>query len=134
MVEKVCLAEPGVAEFDAYAENYNAGMDNSILRLAGGSADNFIELKVRWLLKDARAIRFCKQTPSPRGCLTMAAAPGTFFAVLRRLGFPGTLQGCDLSPAMIAQARKTWQGTGLPLQVLARQPRCPMRTDRLTSS
>ncbi|HEX4147586.1 MAG TPA: hypothetical protein VHY20_01305, partial [Pirellulales bacterium] len=39
------------AEFDQYAAGYGAGMENPLKQLAGNSAEEFIDVKVRWLLK-----------------------------------------------------------------------------------
>ena len=44
------LAVP--AEFDEYADGYDAGMGNPIKRLVGSSPVDFLRVKIRWLLAD----------------------------------------------------------------------------------
>ena len=39
------------AEFDSHAAHYDGGLDNPIKRLVGSSADQFIAVKARWLLR-----------------------------------------------------------------------------------
>ena len=39
------------AEFDRHAARYDGGLDNPIKRLMGSSADQFIAVKARWLLR-----------------------------------------------------------------------------------
>ena len=38
------------AEFDAYAADYDAGMDNPLKKRLGSDAASFVEVKVDWLL------------------------------------------------------------------------------------
>ena len=39
------------AEFDRHAATYDGGLDNPVKRLMGRSADQFIAVKARWLLR-----------------------------------------------------------------------------------
>ena len=39
------------AEFDRHAASYDGGLDNPIKRMMGESADQFIAVKARWLLR-----------------------------------------------------------------------------------
>ena len=41
------------AEFDRHAAAYDGGLDNPIKRMMGDSADQFIAVKARWLLRRA---------------------------------------------------------------------------------
>ena len=42
------------AEFDAYAADYDAGMDNPLKKRLGSDAASFVEVKVDWLLGTMR--------------------------------------------------------------------------------
>ena len=40
------------AEFDQYAADYSGGMDDPLKRLMGSNLNQFITVKVKWLLDD----------------------------------------------------------------------------------
>jgi hypothetical protein len=62
---------PVAAEFDAHAPGYAAGMENPLKALLGDSAEQFVALKLRWL------VRRCRQRPAAAcGYWTTAAALG----------------------------------------------------------
>ena len=66
---KLCddrIARPRAA-FDAYATDYTAGMENPLKAVLGATADQFVELKLRWMLR-----RF----PSLRAKHGMTRSPG----------------------------------------------------------
>src|SRR5262249_42496276 len=114
------------AEFDDYAEGYSAGMDNPVKRLVGANPDQFIEVKVRWLLRDwsARAASFRSHGRWP-ALLDYGCGVGTMLKVLAHAGFEGTLTGCDISAGMLRQASARWCDGPLPcfrLQEGARTP------------
>src|SRR5260370_8405317 len=52
------------AEFDDYAHDYDAGMGNPLKRIAGTSQDDFIRVKVDWLLRDL-LLRPLPPSPDP---------------------------------------------------------------------
>lgn len=95
-------------EFDAYASQYNAGMDNPTKRLMGDDAEIFIEVKARWLLRDLINRASWPAPFNDLNLLDFGCGVGTFLKVLDRLGFSGALRGCDTSPGMVAEARRTW--------------------------
>ena len=45
------------AEFDKHAASYDGGLDNPVKRLMGDSADQFIAVKARWLLRREPALK-----------------------------------------------------------------------------
>ena len=45
------------AEFDKHASSYDGGIDNPIKRMMGDSADQFIAVKARWLLRRERELK-----------------------------------------------------------------------------
>lgn len=89
------------AEFDAYADGYDAGMGNPVKRLVGSSPADFLRVKVRWLMNDLRG-------RSNVDLIDYGCGPGGLLAELAAAGFPGRLAGCDVSEKMLALARKKW--------------------------
>jgi ubiquinone/menaquinone biosynthesis C-methylase UbiE len=102
-----------MAEFDAYAANYDAGMDNPLKRMAGASADDFIALKVDWLLEDLRRSGLATDGANVE-LLDYGCGAGLFLRHLRRAGFGGRLTGCDIAQAMLAEARRAWTEGDVP--------------------
>jgi SAM-dependent methyltransferase len=103
------------AEFDAFAPGYDAGMGDPIKRLAGGSADTFLEQRAAWLLRNL----------SPTGrLLDFGCGSGGFLRALRRAGAPLELVGCDVAAGMLEEATRQWD-TG-PVPVLHAVPPGPL--------
>lgn len=95
-------------EFDQYAADYSAGMENSLKRLAGTDAETFIELKAWHLCEDLR-----RRPMSPAGrsirLLDFGCGDGVLLRVLARSGFAATLYGSDVSSRMLQSARAKWR-------------------------
>ena len=93
------------AEFDTYAPGYNAGMDNSLKALLGESAEQYVKLKLHWML---RRFPFLLT----RGPATRILDYGCGTAMLLRLmaegGVQAALSGCDISPGMLEEAERRW--------------------------
>jgi ubiquinone/menaquinone biosynthesis C-methylase UbiE len=91
------------AEFDRHADKYDGGLDNPIKRMMGDSADQFMAVKVRWLLRQEPGL--------PAGGLSLldyGCGAGDLMRVLALNGARASLAGCDVSPGMLAEARKRW--------------------------
>lgn len=92
-------------EFDAYAAEYGAGMDSPIKGLLGSSADQFVEVKISWLVQ-----RFPELSAGGAGIRLLDYGCGT--ATLLRLLAPrlpnAVLLGCDISAGMLEEARRVW--------------------------
>jgi len=101
--------EEHTAEFDRYAADYDAGMDNPLKRLAGSDAESFIEVKVDWLLRRPFLRRLFDDRYSSVRLLDYGCGAGTMLSTLRRRGFAGSLAGCDVSPEMLAEAQRRWR-------------------------
>lgn len=99
------------AEFDQYAAGYSAGMDNPLKKLAGSSADEFIDVKIRWLLAYERKLG---RLATASRLLDYGCGTGLFLKRLRRHGFQGRLQGCDVAAEMLAEAKSQWNAGPLP--------------------
>jgi len=98
------MTNPARAEFDAYAAGYAAGMDNGLKALAGDSADDFVGVKVRWLLRRWPELR----TNSQMSILDYGCGVATLLRLLRTAGVPGQLTGTDVSGGMLREAVRTW--------------------------
>src|SRR5690242_17604210 len=97
-------SEPG-AEFDAYAGEYGAGMDNSVKALLGESADDFVAIKLRWLLHRFPDLR---QRDESFRVLDYGCGTGTLLRLMAQDGLRATLAGCDVSSGMLAEAGRQW--------------------------
>lgn len=92
------------AEFDAHADGYDAGMDNKVKALAGGSADDFVAVKVHWLLRRWPELR----SNAAWSILDYGCGAATLLRLLRAAGIPGRLTGTDVSSGMLREAEHTW--------------------------
>lgn len=104
------------AEFDKHAASYDGGLDNPVKRMMGDSADQFIAVKARWLLRREKGLR--------AGCLSLldyGCGAGDLMRVLGELGARAAFTGCDVSSGMLAEVPKRWpEGLG-PAPALAPQ-------------
>jgi 2-polyprenyl-3-methyl-5-hydroxy-6-metoxy-1,4-benzoquinol methylase len=103
-------------EFDGYAERYDGGLDNPLKRLMGNSADQFIAVKARWLLRREPLLMTGKLAVLDYGC-----GAGDFMRVLASLGAKARFSGCDVSTGMLRQAALRWPSALGPLPTLAAQ-------------
>lgn len=99
------------AEFDRYAAGYDAGMENPLKKLAGSSADEFIDVKIRWLLAYEDQLG---HPPAATRLLDFGCGAGLLLKRLRHHGFRGRVQGCDVAAEMLAEASKTWNAGPRP--------------------
>jgi len=97
--------ERGNAEFDSYAQGYAAGMDNPAKRLLGDSADDFIAIKLRWLLRTFPSLR--SAGPSFR-VLDYGCGTGTLLRLMQEAGLQVGLAGCDISGQMLEEGARCW--------------------------
>jgi ubiquinone/menaquinone biosynthesis C-methylase UbiE len=114
------------AEFDEYADGYAAGMENPLKRFAGDSADQFIDVKVDWLLRDL--VRNPIPGNGQQAALTLldyGCGVGAFIKSLQRHHFSGAIHGCDISEAMLDEARRAWGDGPLPALDLVTNNRIP---------
>ena len=110
------------AEFDRHAAGYDGGLDNPIKRLMANSADQFIAVKARWLLRREPDLGSGRLTLLDYGC-----GAGDLLRVLAGLGMRADCMGCDVSAGMLDEARKRWPfGLGRPPAVALQDgPRAP---------
>jgi 2-polyprenyl-3-methyl-5-hydroxy-6-metoxy-1,4-benzoquinol methylase len=69
------------AEFDKHAASYDGGLDNPVKRMMGDSADQFIAVKARWLLRKEKGLRSGGLNLLDYGC-----GAGDLMRVLAKLG------------------------------------------------
>jgi ubiquinone/menaquinone biosynthesis C-methylase UbiE len=90
------------AEFDKHAQGYDGGIDDPIKgRL--GSADDYIAVKARWLLRREPALLEGGFDVLDYGC-----GAGDLMRVLAGLGAKANFTGCDVSAGMLAEVGKRW--------------------------
>src|SRR5262249_51417723 len=109
-------AEVTPAEFDRHAGTYDGGLDNPIKRMMGGSADQFIAVKARWLLRREPGLKTGREAVLDYGC-----GAGDLMRVLGELGARGSFTGCDISSGMLAEVGKRWPASLGPPPALATQ-------------
>ena len=105
VLEMAPALDRGNAEFDSYAQGYAAGMDNKAKRLLGDSADDFIAVKLRWLLRTFPSLRAAG--PSFR-ILDYGCGTGTLLRLMREAGLHAGLSGCDISGQMLEEGARCW--------------------------
>lgn len=104
------------AEFDRHAGTYDGGLDNPIKRMMGGSADQFIAVKARWLLRREPGLKTGREAVLDYGC-----GAGDLMRVLCELGARAAFTGCDISSGMLAEVGKRWPESLGPTPALATQ-------------
>ncbi|SJZ39248.1 Methyltransferase domain-containing protein [Enhydrobacter aerosaccus] len=104
------------AEFDRHAEGYDGGFDNPVKRLMGRSADQFIAVKARWLLRHEKGLRDGTSSLLDYGC-----GAGDLMRVLVGLGARAPFAGCDVSQGMLEEALRRWPMAAAPLPRLETQ-------------
>lgn len=109
------------AEFDRHAAGYDGGLGDPIKRMLGDSADQFIAVKARWLLRRERGLR--ATTPKGGGLrlLDYGCGAGDLMRVLAELGARGSFSGSDVSAGMLAEADRRWPRHLGPPPAFARQ-------------
>jgi len=115
------------AEFDRHAAAYDGGLDNPVKRLMGDSADQFIAVKARWLLRREPGLRTGGLALLDYGC-----GAGDLLRVLTGLGARADWTGCDVSAGMLDEARKRWPASCGPAPMLVGQngPATPFTAGR----
>jgi len=104
------------AEFDRHAGTYDGGLDNPIKRMMGGSADQFIAVKARWLLRREKGLGGGGLSLLDYGC-----GAGDLMRVLAALGAHAAFTGCDVSTGMLAEVPRRWPAGLGPVPALATQ-------------
>ena len=104
---KLCddrIARPRAA-FDAYATDYTAGMENPLKAVLGATADQFVELKLRWMLRRFPSLR---AKHGMTRVLDYGCGSATLLRLMAEVGAKVTLAGCDVSPGMLDEAERRW--------------------------
>jgi SAM-dependent methyltransferase len=94
------------AEFDQYAQGYDAGMEHPWKRWAGDSRTAYLQPKLDWL---GRVLKQWRMThgiaEADLRVLEVGCGDGVLLRGVRAMGFTGALTGCDVSIEMIRVAR-----------------------------
>lgn len=108
---------PQAAEFDAYAAGYAAGMENPVKALLGESAEQYVELKLRWLLRRHPWLA----ASSAARVLDYGCGTATLLRLMAGAGIRANLAGCDVSQAMLDEAARRWTTADGPYPLLRLQ-------------
>lgn len=104
------------AEFDQHAATYDGGLDNPVKRMMGDSADQFLAVKARWLLRREKALRDGTLDVLDYGC-----GAGDMMRVLAGLGARARFTGCDVSEGMLGEVARRWPAAFGPAPAIATQ-------------
>ena len=91
------------SEFDKHAATYDGGLDNPIKRMIGSSADDYIAVKARWLMRREPGLKAGNLSLLDYGC-----GAGDLMRVLASLGARAAFSGCDVSTGMLAEVARRW--------------------------
>ena len=108
------------AEFDRHAAAYDGGLDNPIKRVMGESADQFIAVKARWLLRREPRLKSGGLAMLDYGC-----GAGDLMRVAAELGARADFTGCDVSSGMLDEVGKRWPASLGPAPRVAAASRGP---------
>jgi SAM-dependent methyltransferase len=96
---------PPPVEFDAYAPGYAAGMENPLKAVLGESAEQYVALKLDWLLRRHPSLR---AADAPMRVLDYGCGAATLLRLMAEAGVSASLAGCDVSGGMLAEAERRW--------------------------
>jgi ubiquinone/menaquinone biosynthesis C-methylase UbiE len=94
-------------EFDEYAKDYSGGMEVGLKKSLGGTFDAFVRVKAKWLMMDLERSPLSQRLQALR-LLDFGCGTGSMMEMLRKLGFRGSIEGCDVSEGMLAEAAARW--------------------------
>jgi SAM-dependent methyltransferase len=106
------------AEFDAFAADYSGGMDNSVKALLGTSSENFLAVKLRWLLRKFPALR---NVDGHFSLLDYGCGRGDLLRLMAKYGLKPHMLGSDVSAGMLEEGIKIWPAAIAPLPVFMPQ-------------
>jgi SAM-dependent methyltransferase len=100
-------------DFDAFARDYSAGMEDPIKVALGKSAAAFLLAKTRLLGRSLkRHPQFAPGNAAVR-MLDFGCGTGDFLALMADQGFRWLMQGCDVSKGILAEAKRRHPELGL---------------------
>lgn len=104
-----------IPEFNRFAQGYSGGNEDPLMRLFGRNLDQFIHVKAKWLWNYLAQGRVKISPDEGYHLLDYGCGTGEMLKWLKIFGFPGHLHGADVSPAMLEEAEKRWDGFQKPL-------------------
>lgn len=109
---------PDAAEFDSFAADYSGGMDNSVKALLGNSGDDFLDVKLQWLLRKVPALA---TAGADFTLLDYGCGRGDLLRLMAKRGLRPRMLGSDVSGAMLREGAKAWPLEFAPLPSLLQQ-------------
>jgi ubiquinone/menaquinone biosynthesis C-methylase UbiE len=102
-------------EFDKFARGYSGGNEDPLKRLFGENLDEFVYIKAKWLWNYLHKSQDKTILNEKYHLLDYGCGTGEMLKWLQMFGFPGNLQGADVSQAMLDEAEKRWTTLPKPL-------------------
>lgn len=96
---------PSKQEFDNYAADYGAGMDNPVKGILGDSADSYLAVKLRWLFHRYPELR---AKGAAFRVLDYGCGAATMLRLMTEAGLHCSMSGCDVSVGMLQEAERRW--------------------------
>jgi SAM-dependent methyltransferase len=93
------------AEFDGFADNYTAGCDDRLKTLIGCSQQQFLSVKLDFLLRSLDRTGLSADDPNVR-YLDFGCGTGDFVNLVAQRPVQWSLEGCDVSGGMLQEAAR----------------------------
>ena len=106
------------AEFDAFATDYSGGMDNSVKALLGKSGEDFLDVKLQWLLRNIPGLR---DSRADFTILDYGCGRGDLLRLMAKRGVTPRMLGSDISGGMLREGAKIWPSELAPLPIFMPQ-------------
>jgi SAM-dependent methyltransferase len=101
-------------EFDDYARDYNAGMEDPIKAALGKSANVFLLAKIELLFRYLRRNPRIARDNAEIRLLDFGCGTGDFLALLSEQDCSWQMEGCDLSGGMVGEAKSRYPALRSP--------------------
>jgi len=96
---------PGKQEFDNYAADYGAGVDNPVKGILGDAADSYPAVKLRWLFHMHPKLR---AKGAAFRVFDLGCGAATMLRLMTEVGLHCGMSGCDVSAGMLRVAERHW--------------------------
>lgn len=106
------------AEFDAFAADYTGGMENSVKALLGKSGEDFLDVKLHWLLRNIPTLR---EDRADFTVLDYGCGRGDLLRLMAKRGVTPRMLGSDISSGMLREGAKIWPSDLAPLPMFMPQ-------------
>lgn len=117
------------SKFDRFARGYSGGNEDPLKRLFGDNLEEFIYVKAKWLWNYLTQCQEKITIDEKCQLLDYGCGTGEMLKWLKLLGFPGSLYGVDVSPAMLDEAKNRWDTFPKPIFTSIRETKTNFADD-----